>query len=31
MNPNKFVGFDEDSQQKLNKYIEALFKKEAQK
>ena len=25
MNPNKFFGFDDDSQQKLNKYIETLF------
>jgi hypothetical protein len=27
MNPNKFVGFDDEAQQKLNKYIEKLFKK----
>jgi hypothetical protein len=27
MNPNKFVGFDDESQQKLNKYIEKLFRK----
>jgi hypothetical protein len=26
MNPNKFVGFDDETQQKLNKYIESLFK-----
>jgi hypothetical protein len=26
MNPNKFIGFDEESQQKLNKYIESLLK-----
>jgi hypothetical protein len=31
INPNKFVGFDEEAQQKLNKYIETLFKKEAGK
>jgi hypothetical protein len=28
INPNKFVGFDEEAQQKLNKYIETLFRKE---
>ena len=27
MNPNKFIGFDEDAQQKLNKYIESIFNK----
>ncbi len=27
MNPNKFIGFDDESQQKLNKYIDKLFKK----
>lgn len=27
MSPNKFVGFDEDSQVKLNKYIESILKK----
>jgi len=27
MNPNKFIGFDDKSQQKLNKYIESLFEK----
>jgi len=26
MSPNKFVGFDDESQIKLNKYIESLFK-----
>lgn len=26
MNPNQFFGFDDDSQQKLNKYIDSLFK-----
>jgi hypothetical protein len=31
MNPNKFIGFDEESQRKLNKYIESLFSKEAEK
>jgi hypothetical protein len=31
INPNKFVGFDEEAQQKLNKYIETLFKKETEK
>jgi hypothetical protein len=25
MNPNKFIGFDDGTQQKLNKYIESLF------
>jgi hypothetical protein len=25
MNPNKFAGFDDETQQKLNKYIESLF------
>jgi len=27
MNPNKFTGFDDESQQKLNKYIDRLLKK----
>jgi len=31
MNPNQFVGFDEETQQKLNKYIESLFKKKDRK
>jgi hypothetical protein len=31
MNPNKFIGFDEESQRKLNKYIESLFNKETGK
>ncbi len=31
MNPNKFVGFDEKSQQKLNKFMESLFKKRNRK
>jgi hypothetical protein len=31
MNPNRFVGFDEESQQRLNKYIESLFRKEDKK
>jgi hypothetical protein len=31
MNPNKFVGFDEESQQKLNKYMESLFEKRGRK
>jgi hypothetical protein len=31
MNPNKFAGFDDKAQQRLNKYIEALFNPDRRK
>jgi hypothetical protein len=31
MNPNRFTGFDDEAQQKLNKYIESLFNTKKEK